>query len=328
MLATGERLSTRLLSAYLQHEGIRANLVNAHEVIISSDDYLAAVPDEAGIQSQAATNIKGLLRARTLVIIGANSGGTRSGHTTRIGPDNIYEAYSALAVGCDCTGLWLMQRRDGMMIADPRLLPEAQSVPVLPLHFLDDLASYGFGVPAASAFKQAVKSHIPIYIRNMNNPAHPGTYIHPEAAPDTAVIIVTQKRMHHLSVTGTGLEHADVVALLAANRLPVLATEATFLIPAEQIVGGRTWLSELLPGAQFAVSNDSGALITLLGLSRDMTPYIESVLKAAQIQPAHLIITSGYSSRRHLSILVPAEQLEAAVRKIYKVVARQTGDPY
>ena len=133
ILATGERLSARLLTAYLQHEGIRATTVNSQEVIASAGDILAAIPDAAATASQCRSKIAPLLSNRTVVIMGGGSGGTAEGQVTRIQADKLSAAYSLLAASCEAGGLWLMQQRSGLMIADPEEVPEAQSIPVLPL---------------------------------------------------------------------------------------------------------------------------------------------------------------------------------------------------
>ena len=67
---------------------------------------------------------------------------------------------------------------DGVMSANPRLVPDAVLLDSLSYHEAMELAYFGARVIHPSTMAPAVARQIPIFIRNTFNPAHPGTRIH------------------------------------------------------------------------------------------------------------------------------------------------------
>ena len=66
---------------------------------------------------------------------------------------------------------------DGVLSADPRLVPEAQVIEALSYNEAMELAYFGAKVIHPQTMAPAVQKRIPIWIRNTFNPRHPGTVI-------------------------------------------------------------------------------------------------------------------------------------------------------
>jgi hypothetical protein len=79
-------------------------------------------------------------------------------------------------------------------------------------------------------------------------------------------------------------------------------------------------LRDLLPGAKFVISEDSGALISLIGADLDLEALVQHRLERAGITPLRLLKTSGVPGRWHLSALIRLEQIEMAVECLYDML--------
>ena len=71
---------------------------------------------------------------------------------------------------------------DGVMTADPRLVPGAVSIPALTFREVSELAYYGAKVLHPKTMRPCVENNIPLRIKNTFNPTHAGTVIVPDTS--------------------------------------------------------------------------------------------------------------------------------------------------
>ena len=159
-----------------------------------------------------------------------------------------------------------------------------------------------------------------MYLRNLRNPDHPGTYIHPVSTDEMPMLLISHAKVHHLAVSGAGIEREDVLRLLRGKQITILLTERGYLVPARHLTHARSLLRDLLPDAQYGLSEDSGALITLIGMDLDLAPLVESRLARAQIAPLRLLKTCGAGPRWYISALVSLNQLELAAARLRELI--------
>jgi aspartate kinase len=69
---------------------------------------------------------------------------------------------------------------DGVLTADPRLVPEARTIPVISYREAAELAFFGAKVLHPKTLKPVMHAAIPVWIRNSFAPERPGTLITPE----------------------------------------------------------------------------------------------------------------------------------------------------
>ncbi len=68
---------------------------------------------------------------------------------------------------------------DGVLTADPRLVPEARTIPVISYREAAELAFFGAKVLHPKTLKPVMQAAIPVWIRNSFAPERPGTLITP-----------------------------------------------------------------------------------------------------------------------------------------------------
>ena len=126
-VAIGERLSALLMAAYLESQGTPAVAVNAagmrrHRRRLRQR--LAADGADAG-EGRRATAAAALEKGVLPVVTGFN-GATADGRPTTLGRGGSDFSASILAAALDAAELWIWTDVDGIMSADPRLVPDAR----------------------------------------------------------------------------------------------------------------------------------------------------------------------------------------------------------
>jgi aspartate kinase len=204
--AAGELASSRLLAAALAEAGVPSAWVDARTIMLTDGEHTRAAPDMAGTCARVERAVAPAAARGNVVVLGGFIGGTAAGVTTTLGRGG--SDYSAAIFGA-CLGVGEIQiwtDVDGMLTADPRVVPSPRLVPRLSFAEASELAYFGAKVLHPSTILPAVSKNIPVLILNSRNPSAPGTRITAEPAAtgrltalackrDVTVIDITSTRM-------------------------------------------------------------------------------------------------------------------------------------
>ena len=115
-------------------------------------------------------------------VLGGFIGATADGVTTTLGRGG--SDYSAAIFGAclDVDEIQIWTDVDGMLTADPRVVPTPRVVPQLSFAEASELAYFGAKVLHPSTILPAVSKNIPVRILNSRRPENPGTLITAEGA--------------------------------------------------------------------------------------------------------------------------------------------------
>ncbi|MBA2431444.1 MAG: bifunctional aspartate kinase/homoserine dehydrogenase I [Chthoniobacterales bacterium] len=210
----GELWSAQLLTAHLAAEGVPCSYLDARTVLTIEPGELAVSVDWTRSQAQTNEWLAGL--TSDWAVITGFVASTPDGIPTtlkRNGSDFSASIFAKL-LGAGAITIWTDV--DGVLSADPRLVPEAVVLEEVSYQEATELAYFGAKVVHPNTMAPAIENKIPIWIRNTFNAAHPGTKIHERAAsahPVKGFAMVTGMAL--LNVEGTGMIGVPGVA----NRL-------------------------------------------------------------------------------------------------------------
>ena len=205
--AVGEVVSSRIVAAAFADHGIASSWVDARTVLITDAEHTAAAPDMMETCDRARERVAPLLAEGKVVVLGGFIGATMAGITSTLGRGG--SEYSAAIFG-SCLGVDEIQiwtDVDGMLTADPRIVPQPRLVPQLSFAEASELAYFGAKVLHPSTILPAVAKNIPVRILNSRRPDNTGTLITAEARHadgrltalackrDVTVIDITSTRM-------------------------------------------------------------------------------------------------------------------------------------
>ena len=180
----GERLSVSILAAVLRERGVRAQAISATQLIATDDNFGQATPlmDQTGQQLQR--RIRPLVERGVIPVITGYIAATEDGVTTTLGRGGSDYTAAIVGAGLDADEVWIWSDVDGILTADPNIVPHARTLTELSYAEAAGLAYFGADVLHPKTIRPVVASGIPLRIVNSFNPTHPGTLIVETPSPD------------------------------------------------------------------------------------------------------------------------------------------------
>jgi len=200
----GEVYSAQLLGQYLQSLGEECAVLDARDVLVVDRGELGV--DVDWVQSaQRLARWREAHPSPRVVATGFVARDRRDRITTlgRNGSDYSGAIFAAL-FNADELHIWTDV--DGVLSADPRVVPEAVQLDALSYDEACELAYFGAKVVHPQTMSPAIERGLPIIIRNTFNPLHPGTRITAErtvAGPIKGLTLSPDLAV--LNLEGTGL---------------------------------------------------------------------------------------------------------------------------
>ncbi len=243
----GEQMSVRILAAYLRQEGHAAEAIDATRLIVTDDHFQQATPLPNLTREMTTAVLNPLLKRGVIPIVTGFIASTAGGLTTTLGRGGSDFSAAILGQALSADEVWIWTDVDGVMSADPRLVPGARSLPELTYREVSELAYYGAKVLHPKTMRPCVENGIPLRIKNTFNPDHPGTVIVEETDGGNGAFkaVTAIKGVSMITVEGKGMIGVPGIAARtfgAVARLNVsvlLITQASseqsicFIVPEE-----------------------------------------------------------------------------------------------
>jgi aspartate kinase len=195
----GEQLSSNILAAVLRDRGVRAQAVSATELIVTDDNFGAATPLMDRTRERLRRRIVPLVERGVIPVITGYVGATEQGVTTTLGRNCSDYSATLVGAGLDADEVWIWSDVNGILTADPNIVPQARTLDELSYAEAADLAYYGAHVLQPKALRSVTENGIPLRIVNSFDPTHPGTLIVEHPSPDR------QRRPAIISMTGLSM---------------------------------------------------------------------------------------------------------------------------
>ena len=175
--AYGEQLSSILVSAYYQREGIRVEHVDAREVMITDERFMEAEPQAEMIAERAREKLQPVLEKGSVPVIGGFIGATTEGVTTTLGRGGSDYSASLVGAALHAEAIEIWTDVDGMLTADPRVVEGSLLIEQIRFDEASELASFGAKVLHPNTIAPAVRLGIPVFVYNSRRPEGKGTRI-------------------------------------------------------------------------------------------------------------------------------------------------------
>jgi aspartokinase/homoserine dehydrogenase 1 len=228
--SSGERLSALIVAAYLDQQHSAA-FVDARDLVVTDNQFThAGVIFRKTNRRTRAYMTRLFRRSRGVIpIVTGFIGATEDGQTTTIGRNgsDYSAAIVGAAVGASVIEIWTDV--DGVLSADPRIVPSAFVLPQMTYEEAMELSYFGATVLHSATIAPAVAKRIPILIKNTFNPEAPGTLISRTAEDDGKMAkgITSVGDLSLLTLRGPGMVGVPGVAerlfrTLASRRVNVV----------------------------------------------------------------------------------------------------------
>jgi aspartate kinase len=204
----GERMSAPLVAAGMRQHGLRADAFDATTLILTDDRFGDAAPLMDQTRERVQAELRPPLERGAVPVVTGFIGATERGATTTLGGRGGSD-YSAAILGAvlDADAVHIYTDVDGVMTADPRVVPQARVIPTLSYEEIGELAYFGAKVLHPKAIRPVIERDIALVIRNTFNADHPGTAVVRQAqTADGAIKAVTAiRKLSIITVAGRGM---------------------------------------------------------------------------------------------------------------------------
>jgi len=178
-LAIGESLSAPLFTALLQRRGVSASFADVREVMRTDARHGRARVDLEALRTLA-RNWRARLLAGDRLVTQGFLGATPEGHATTLGRGGSDTSATLLgeALGAEEVQIWTDV--DGVLSADPSLVPEARPIPDMSLAEAASLSAFGAKVLHAECLAPVARAGFRLIVANTHRPEASRTLIRRE----------------------------------------------------------------------------------------------------------------------------------------------------
>ena len=325
----GELWSSRLVAAALERAGLLIAWVDIRPIMVTDARFGRATPYTQVLNKRARDQLKPLVEAGTVPITQGFIGATATGEPTTLGRggSDFTAALLGAALGVDRVEIWTDV--DGLMTADPRVVPSARTLSAASYDEAAELATFGAKILHPATAVPLARAGIPIVVLNSRHPERGGTTIGPrtelERMGDSPIrsiswkqgITVVNIRAPRMLGTYGFLRalfevferHETVVDVLASGEVSISITieDRSRLDPIVQDLMqlGDIWVEE------------NRAIVAVVGIGLRHTPGLAGRVFNA-VWPANVEIISQGASAINMTFVVREEEGPDVVRRLHQ----------
>jgi aspartate kinase len=170
-------MSSRIVAALVRATGQPVRWADPRSVIVTDDSFGGAQPLGDATRRAASRELRPAVAAGEVAVLGGFVGATADGITTTLGRGGSDFSAAIVGAALEAAEIQIWTDVDGMLTADPRVVPGAQPVGRLSFDEASELAYFGAKVLHPSTILPAVAQSIPVRILNTLRPDRPGSVI-------------------------------------------------------------------------------------------------------------------------------------------------------
>ncbi|MEC7524187.1 MAG: aspartate kinase [Myxococcota bacterium] len=222
LVATGEQVSSALLSITLNAAGTPARSLLGHQVRMRTDGAFT----KARIQTIDDASLREVLDRGRVAVVAGFQGVDAAGNITTLGRGGSDTSAVALAAALEADVCEIYTDVDGVYTADPRICPDARKVDRISYEEMLELASLGAKVLQIRSVEVAMKFGVPIHVRSSFSDAEGTVVTREDDALESVVVAGVTKNDDEARVIVRGVIDqpglaASIFEALAADNISV-----------------------------------------------------------------------------------------------------------
>lgn len=235
IVSIGELVSTRIVNAYLNINGIKSQWLDARGYIHTDNTYREGQVQWNKTQKSIIERVPKLLE-KGIVVTQGFLGGTSENFTTTLGREgsDYSAAIFAACLGAESVTTW--KDVPGILNADPKHFKDTIKFDELTYNEAIEMTFYGASVIHPKTIKPLQNAHIPLLVKPFSNPMAEGTVIK-ENATNTFIkpIIILKENQVLISITAKDYSFisennlSEIFLLFAKNNLKINMMQSSAL---------------------------------------------------------------------------------------------------
>jgi aspartate kinase len=338
LLASGEQVSSALLSLAIKDLGCPARSFLAHQARIETDKAYG----KARIKSIDSTRIKRALKEGEIVVVAGFQGVDEEDNITTLGRGGSDSSAVAMAAALKAKVCEIYTDVEGVFTTDPNVCPNARKLDRISFEEMIEMASTGAKVLQIRSVELAMKFAVPVHVRSSFTVAE-GTWV-----------VEEDESMHEVLVSGVTYDKDEAkITLVKVPDRPGLAAQIFSPISGANIVvdmiiqnaseDGTTDLTFTVPKADykkaFSLVEKTASLIQAKGVRVDpgiakvsivgvgMRTHAGVAAKMFQVLAREEInIQMISTSEIKISVVIDEKEMEHAVRVLHEAFVEKQGN--
>lgn len=176
----GERLSAPLVAGAVRELGLPSQPIEATEAIVTDGFHGGAEPLMQLTREECEASLRPILAEGVVPVVTGFIGATSDGVLTTLGRGGSDYSATILGAALKADEVIIWTDVNGVLTADPRLVPDARTIPEISYREAAELAYFGAKVLHPKTLNPVMQAAIPVWIRNSFSPDKPGTKITPQ----------------------------------------------------------------------------------------------------------------------------------------------------
>ena len=329
LVSFGERMSVRMMAAYLTNQGIPAKFYDAWDIgMISDSNFMAAeLLDEVWENIPAHLNGYKDGKDKEIPIVTGFIAKDRKGNITTLGRGGSDLSATMIGSAMKAKEIQTWKDVDGILTADPRVVKEAHPVPEVTYEEAAELAYFGAQVLHPRSMMPCIKSGVPVRVKNSYNIESPGSIIvenHsgevPKVTAITSVKHVTLIDINSTRMLGSAgfLAHVFNNFLKWGISVDVIATSE---VSVSLTVNGKTDLTGLLQDldhvADVEVQKDK-SIVTIICDADHSSAILASGFGALAEAGINVQMISQGASKVNITVICDDDEVNQVVNTLHK----------
>lgn len=341
----GERMSVYVLTGVIESCGVSAQVIESTELIVTNLHFQNAHPDFDATREKTRAKLNPILDQGIVPVTTGFIGATPDGIITTLGRGG--SDYSAAILGSvlPADDVWIWTDVDGVMTTDPRVVPNARTLPEISYNEIAELAYYGAKVLHPKTIRPVVDTGIGLRICNTFNPSHPGTRLkanksNGEPVNGQVIKAVTAIRKQKLvTIEGRGMLGVPGVAARAfgavastGTSVPLITQASSeqsicFAVPSESACDVVSSLEKVFA---YELSEDDidrvwttedVTIVTVVGVGMRHTPGVAGqIFSQLGNRKVNVLAIAQGSSEVSISLVVDASATDEAVKAVHDLI--------
>jgi aspartate kinase len=330
----GELWSSRLVAAALAASGLPGEWVDVRRAMITDARFTRALPDRAALGRRAPGLFGPLLDAGRVPVTQGFIGATPDGRPTTLGRGGSDFSAALLGAALHAERVEIWTDVDGIMTADPRIVPNARPLPMASHHEAAELSAFGATVLHPATQAPLVEARIPCVVLNSFAPERPGTTIlsghRPEPVGSSPVRSISCKRgitvvnvRSPASLGSSGFMRA-LFEIFERHQL-VVDVIATSEVNVSVTVDDRARLEEArgdLEGLGEVTVFPHRAIVAVVGIGLRGTKGLAARIFSA-VRGINIEVISQGASEINVTFVVREEDSADAVRRLHEALIEE-----
>jgi len=241
MMSFGERMSVRAIADFFTRQGLKSQAFDVWDLGFITDANFGGARPLPGYEAEMKRLFAELVPPDVIPIISGFVGKTPQGDITTVGRNGSDLTATLVGAALEVEEVEIWTDTDGVMTADPSVVPGARNIPCMRFDEAAELAHFGGRVLHPSTLLPAMEKGIPVRVLNTNRPDHPGTVIDRQGDPQPRPVtsVAYKEKQVVLTITSTRMlqqagflakvfdvltRHAVVVDVISTSEISVSMT--------------------------------------------------------------------------------------------------------